>query len=415
MVRLWESERERQKLFKEEEERERERERRRVEEGEGEGESERVVPAAVRRFCVPAAYHGSPLPPILTLSPTLSLSLSRRPPPCFADVAESYLPLPTPGERQREIIREREEEESVVRESERESERERGREWRWVDTLVIAHCDESLDWIPRLGLASADVALYRKCKRGREVCKGTEGHEPLSLSPTPFFPLPPSPSPSLSLSPSPRHSETSLCNTGEEAAAYLTHIIDNYDSLSHGLFFLQGGPERHSPLLGSIFSRLSRANNSFVSLATLYTAYNASGEPSAPLSTLLPTSLSTLPLGYEHRILPNVQGSFCCGMFYASRAAIRARSLFFWKKMRKLADGSLPPFVAGDERRRHEAGVFERSWHLALGEDIIQAPYIGFSASFSYFGLHGYRDHLSAGQLLDEGEGERERGVGSLI
>lgn len=54
--------------------------------------------------------------------------------------------------------------------------------------------------------------------------------------------------------------------------------------------------------------------------------------------------------------------------------------LFVRKQLMSLADGTLmPPYVPGDSRRRHEAGFFERIWHLCFGEEPLQFPYLPFA------------------------------------
>ena len=122
----------------------------------------------------------------------------------------------------------------------------------------------------------------------------------------------------------------SSCMSTDECGPYLAHLVDRYDSLTDGIFFMQ--PDlRHTPsaAVQQIMDWSHEHSIAPVSYFPLGTKQGAGGNPSACLKKWTETLFSP---GAE---IENTRrsGSYRNGIFYVSRLVVRQRPFAFWKSL----------------------------------------------------------------------------------
>ncbi|CAK7211606.1 hypothetical protein SBRCBS47491_001181 [Sporothrix bragantina] len=195
-------------------------------------------------------------------------------------------------------------------------------------------------------------------------------------------------------------------NKGNEAMAYLTYIVDHYDTLADVVLFHHGHRRGWHQAMDSLdeVRRLRPqyvARRGYASLRCLpgcenvIVLANYAVERSefprvgrdVQLTTLLDDFLDKSPEGLDERV-PVRLASPCCAQFAASRTAIRRRSREWWLSLRQ--------WVADTPLSNMESGrLMEHTWHMWLGNESYHCPeyeacqchVFGMGACDSYFEL----------------------------
>lgn len=186
-----------------------------------------------------------------------------------------------------------------------------------------------------------------------------------------------------------KHTYTVPMNKGNEAMAYLTHIIDNYDNLADvTLFHHDHYASWHQTLPSPV--ELNLLHPSYV-IREGYVSTRCSTSSTHTCSDLETIKLSStiislkrlsrsetraarIPsmlvhfLGKEEakRIMGDGMGRIlkapCCAMFAVSREAVHRRDIEIWRGLREwLIETSLDSWAAGR--------IFEWTWHVWFGMD----------------------------------------------
>ncbi|THC89006.1 hypothetical protein EYZ11_011547 [Aspergillus tanneri] len=184
-------------------------------------------------------------------------------------------------------------------------------------------------------------------------------------------------------------------NKGREGMAYLTHIIDNYDSLTDVTVFMHGGASQWHNDVGDttssyLLSRLrieSIRRKGYVNLR----CENRPGCPVAirpwdPAFTSIDdivysnfTTIYTELFGLPVEQVPQEIGGICCGQVSVTKQRILERPLAEYIHIRDWAlSTSLDNFTVGS--------VFEMLWHLVFMEDPVSCP----DATQCYCELYGF-------------------------
>ena len=114
-------------------------------------------------------------------------------------------------------------------------------------TLVIAWCDEFLEWIPEMGCEVANFVIYSKCNRtGTDRVRDSSKHTPKYLRGKPILPVEVLGMPCVTLHD--QNSEHGKLAPGEKStryrrghhASYLTYMIDYYGKYPAHVWFTKG-------------------------------------------------------------------------------------------------------------------------------------------------------------------------------
>lgn len=153
-----------------------------------------------------------------------------------------------------------------------------------------------------------------------------------------------------------------LPNVGREGHTYLQHIVDNYDSLADVTFFLQGDCVDHANK--AIYSRVAACDDVdwFLPLSSRSLTMNDfqcscwSDDGRDLMSAMYNDMFESAAPKYV---------SFGPGaIFAASRAAIRFRSLEFWKRLLAIMEGGGVDPIQGY--------ALERFWPLIFCRDCVE-------------------------------------------
>lgn len=185
------------------------------------------------------------------------------------------------------------------------------------------------------------------------------------------------------------HTYTVPLSKGNEAMAYLTHIIDNYDNLAdvtvfHHDHYTSWHQDFPSPIELSLLQPSHVLRSGYVSTRCSKTG-NCSDLDTIKLSSLLiplrelslmETRAAQIPsllmefLGREEtlRILGEGSGRTiqapCCAMFAVSREMVRKRDIGVWRGLREwLIQTDLDSWAAGR--------ILEWTWHIWFGMDAV--------------------------------------------
>ena len=151
-----------------------------------------------------------------------------------------------------------------------------------------------------------------------------------------------------------------LQNIGRETHTFLTHIIDNYDSLHQykWIVFLQGNPFDHCKNATSKINSFVSEGTSFYGLSDLLLEYTLDGgcpfHPGLPLKSFYETMRAS------HSTLKDVQGSDSIrfdqgGQFIVTSSRILKHSKKFYIDARNHVDKEVNPI---------HAYVLERMWRV---------------------------------------------------
>lgn len=170
-------------------------------------------------------------------------------------------------------------------------------------------------------------------------------------------------------------------NKGNEGAAYLSYIIDNYHSLPNVILFLHGHRYQwhndeplydHLPLISAI-------NTSYV-VEVGYTALRCTWYPGCPVN-LRPTELQHHedPWSYEREFaaawsalfpdeaMPEAVGAPCCAQFAVTGDVIRQRPVDAYERLRT--------WLWSTELEQHKSGrILEYVWHILFQQAAVSCP-----------------------------------------
>lgn len=178
-------------------------------------------------------------------------------------------------------------------------------------------------------------------------------------------------------------------NKGNEAMAYLTHIIDHYDNLADvTVFHHDHYTSWHQDFTSPTELHLLRAshilNTGYVSLRCPKSKTpSCSDHDTIKLSSVLIPLKRLSPLEPRAALIPSLFQEFlgkeeakriigeervlrapCCAMFAVSREAVRRRDIEVWRGLRE--------WLVKTEMQSLDAGrIFEWTWHVWFGMDAV--------------------------------------------
>jgi hypothetical protein len=197
--------------------------------------------------------------------------------------------------------------------------------------------------------------------------------------------------------------EKPLTRTGgstRECGAYLTYIVDHYDSLPDVSVFVQGSPMNRKPscnsthgdwhsdwLIMNVLKNISHRPKK-VEWCSLNTPYKEDWKANSThprgswyvrkwRSELAlerekdPGRFSTLSAALPELIPEEGVQCFCCAQFAASRERLRARSLALYKELLDFVMEDTQGAAQADTLGNHanfRCALMERAWHTLLGE-----------------------------------------------
>ncbi|KAL4939350.1 hypothetical protein BDV06DRAFT_199100 [Aspergillus oleicola] len=172
---------------------------------------------------------------------------------------------------------------------------------------------------------------------------------------------------------------------GREATAYLSYIIDHYESLPpYSIFIHSNINQWHNDLFGPFTSPALRNLRLEAVDAMGYVNLRCQHDPGCPTSVhpwsptqididkndiraFFPEVYQTI-LGVEANQVPEHIGNVCCGQFAVSRERILARPRTDYERMLKWA---------AETERTDSFGVgwvYEKIWHIIFGMEVIYCP-----------------------------------------
>lgn len=206
--------------------------------------------------------------------------------------------------------------------------------------VVVAHCDEKLDWLG--ALRGARIWVYHKC-----------GPRPMPAD-------------------VPCVTAELLPNLAMESLAYATHMARRHGAFARFTLFLQGSPFEHMPrlLFENVLGSLQSGTYD-IPFLHLNSRRFLSGN-SICLSDLYQRL-------FEGQDVPEVFGSYCCSQFVVRSDRLMLRSRELYERVISFLIGTLPLLcqqdVGYDARPRIAvSALFEHLWHVVLGEDPVLPP-----------------------------------------
>lgn len=167
-------------------------------------------------------------------------------------------------------------------------------------------------------------------------------------------------------------------NKGHEGMAYLTYIIENYESLAGIVAFVHshrdawhtGDQDMSNPEALKLLRRSFVRQQGYVNLRCRWNPGCPSGvqihqEKSKELSSYEAVFEDSWKLIFQNSDVPEVVGSGCCAQFAVSKQRIRARSHGFYVHLRKwLLNTNLDDATSGR--------VMEYLWHIIFGAPAVK-------------------------------------------
>jgi Protein of unknown function (DUF3431) len=142
-----------------------------------------------------------------------------------------------------------------------------------------------------------------------------------------------------------------LPNVGREAHTYLTHIIENYDTLDEYTLFLQGWPNDHTTDVGKEIERLEKEKPEFSYISRQFIECNLSGcrhHPGLPIRQVYEYLFQTVRDDFTFEFGQGAQ-------FMVSRNRIHRYPRLFYERALELVKYEVNPLGAY---------VLERLWGL---------------------------------------------------
>ncbi|KAI0021384.1 hypothetical protein F4780DRAFT_287380 [Xylariomycetidae sp. FL0641] len=182
-------------------------------------------------------------------------------------------------------------------------------------------------------------------------------------------------------------------NRGNEAMAYLTFIIDNYDHLPDVTFFHHDHYQAWHQGADSLTEVVNLQTDYVLERGYVSTRCLSNCENYMPVSKeIFPlenipklsrdkqlSSLLKVFLDHDTETMPKKIAAPCCAQFAASKEAIGKRSLQWWKDLRQwLLDTDLPSASSGR--------LIEWTWHIWLGEEPVHCAFSQAQCLCNVFG-----------------------------